>query len=278
MIKSKFTLIIFLLTIFLNFPAWVEAGPGQPFQELQNQMDALVSRVVALEADNASQAALITALQAEQAVQNGYISTLQAQVADLLSGDAGPLAAIFDGVSRTDDDILFDGVNVHIRNGSGASSTVNGLGNLIVGYNELRITGINERTGSHNLVLGSRQNYTSSGGLVAGIFNTVSGQDSTITGGIFNVVSGIRSSISGGQSNTASGSNSSVTGGIFNIANETNSSVSGGASNTASGINSSVSGGASNTASGIFSSVSGGNSRTAVGVLDWAAGSLFEDF
>src|SRR5262245_38402709 len=64
--------------------------------------------------------------------------------------------------------VVFDGVNVHIRNGLGAtngspqnpSSTdpgvvrTNGLGNLIVGYNELRGAegGGDTRTGSHNVV------------------------------------------------------------------------------------------------------------------------------
>ena len=43
----------------------------------------------------------------------------------------------------------------------------NGLGNLVIGYNELRGAG-DDRSGSHNLVIGSRNNYSSHGGLVGG--------------------------------------------------------------------------------------------------------------
>ena len=41
---------------------------------------------------------------------------------------------------------------------------VNGLGNVVIGYNELRGAG-DDRSGSHNLVFGSRNNYSSYGGL-----------------------------------------------------------------------------------------------------------------
>ena len=59
------------------------------------------------------------------------------------------------------------GVNVHIVSGSGSTDgDLNGLGNLIVGYNELQDD--NDRTGSHNIVAGSRNNYSSYGGLVVG--------------------------------------------------------------------------------------------------------------
>lgn len=275
MIKSKFAPIILLLTTILFTPVWVQA----------NEV-GLAHRVAALET-----------LVAEQA---GYISTLQAQVANLLLADPGALAAIFAGVSRTDDDIFFDGVNIHIRNGlgstdgwDGSSGNVNGLGNLIVGYNEERFGAPTDRTGSHNLVVGIAHNYSSFGGLVAGILNTVSGQFSSVTGGFANEASGNNSSVSGGaintasndnssvsggQGNAASGFSSSVSGGFANEASGNRSSVSGGIRNMASGDFSSVSGGADNEASGLSSSVSGGLNRSAVGQDDWRAGSLFEDF
>jgi len=41
------------------------------------------------------------------------------------------------GVNRTGRDIYFNGTNVHITDGSGTTDgKVNGLGNLIIGYNE----------------------------------------------------------------------------------------------------------------------------------------------
>src|SRR5262245_22452618 len=34
--------------------------------------------------------------------------------------------------------MIFTGVNLFVRNGTGTTNTANGLGNLIIGYNELR--------------------------------------------------------------------------------------------------------------------------------------------
>lgn len=152
--------------------------------------------------------------------------------------------------------VVFSGVNLQINNGQGATNTINGLGNLVIGYDEARqdrtvnfcadgqfnteadCLANNEvfsnvhKSGSHNLIVGPENNYSRTGGLVVGFRNTI---------------------------------------------NATGSSVTGGSSNTASGRRSSVSGGGSNTASGSRSSVSGGFDRTAAGNEDWVAGSLTED-
>ena len=273
MIKSKFAPIVLLLTFILFFPVWVQAAdiqlspdgtiPGTPFEQLQAQIDALTGRVDALEVENVEQA--------------GYISTLQAQVADLQSG-AAALAVIFDGVHRTDNDIFFDEVNVHIRNGLGETDgvqdgeftilgEVNGLGNLIIGYNEERPEeeAVNDKTGSHNLVVGPQHNYPSFGGLVAGGKNTISGILSTVSGGFENTANGIISSVTGGEDNEASNTGSSVTGGQGNSASGKESSVTGGEANKASGEASSVIGGNGNTASGQRASVTGGFANTASG-------------
>lgn len=194
--------------------------------------------------------------------------------------------------SRVGSDVFLTGANLHIRSGSGATDgAVNGLGNLIVGYNELRATG-NDRSGSHNLLVGKWQNFSSYGGFVAGLFNTASGTWSSVSGGVGNTASGNAASISGGQSNLASGIGASVTGGDNNtasgqlcsvsggwqnLASADGSSVSGGEGNIADASLASVSGGRFNTASGLRSSVSGGFNRTAVGNQDWVAGSLFQD-
>ena len=152
-----------------------------------------------------------------------------------------------DGMGGTYTTIQIHDANLQIVNGSGATDgLVDGLGNLIVGYNELRTSG-NFRSGSHNLVVGKEHNFSSFGGLVAGKGSTVSGA---------------HASVSGGRDNTASGDYASVSGGY---------------SNTASGYQSSVSGGSGNTASGFGSSVSGGTNRSALGDDDWVAGTLFED-
>jgi hypothetical protein len=156
-------------------------------------------------------------------------------------------------------DVFFTGCNVHIRNGQNSTITTNGLGNLIVGYNESRSpVGNDDRTGSHNIVVGMRNNFSSFGGLVVGNFNTISGAFA---------------SVSGGDGNTASGDFASVSGGIGNTANNRFASVSGGGFNTASGDSASVSGGTNNTASGDLASVSGGNGITQRAVRGWSAGS-----
>jgi hypothetical protein len=154
----------------------------------------------------------------------------------------------------------FSGCNLYLNNGLGATNgepgnpfdtnapVVNGLGNLIIGYNESRaLYAVGEpdvRTGSHNLIVGDGNNYASYGGIV---------------GGRFNATQAPYASVSGGRSNTASGVDSSVSGGLANTASYIVSTISGGDGNTASGLASSVSGGAFNSASGDWSSILGGN-------------------
>jgi hypothetical protein len=75
----------------------------------------------------------------------------------------------------------------------------NGLGNLIVGYNEPRPEGNeNIHTGSHNVVVGLGHNFSRVGGLVVGITNTISGDFATVSGGRGNSASAFASAISGG--------------------------------------------------------------------------------
>ncbi len=144
--------------------------------------------------------------------------------------------------------VYIDGANLYVRNGSGStSSTVNGLGNVIIGYDEARSSG-SDKTGSHNLVVGRNHNYTSSEGIVAGYNNTISASGAVVTGGLYNTASAMHSSVCGGSNSTASGWASSITGGQYN---------------TASGLYASVSGGEYNEASGDFSFVGGGGSTDA---------------
>jgi hypothetical protein len=102
-------------------------------------------------------------------------------------------------------DLTFTGVNVHIRNGEGRTNTRNELGNLIVGYNGALQVG-NDRSGSHNLVVGDGHTYASYGGLVAGVTNSLTGPYATVTGGSDNVSGGLASSVSGGRFRAAFGS------------------------------------------------------------------------
>jgi hypothetical protein len=209
-------------------------------------------------------------------------------------------------VDTSTDSIVFEGANVHVQSGSGfTNGTVNGLGNLFVGYNEDASWGL-DRTGSHNLVVGQYHSYSSWGGLAAGQQNTVSGEASvafgnlneasgyyssitggyysdasgdasSITGGFHSDASGDYSSISGGYNSNASGDYSSISGGYLNSATGDYATMSGGYNNVASGDISSVSGGSESEAGGDYSSTSGGYGSYASGSYDWAAGGLWED-
>ncbi|MGA7296017.1 MAG: hypothetical protein WBW92_00725, partial [Rhodanobacteraceae bacterium] len=241
---------------------------------LQSALATLQSQVSTLQGTVSSQAATITSLQSQlTAVQGNTVLTLDNKLGLGTDNATGQPTA------------RFTGVNVQVVDGTGSTDGVpNGLGNLIIGYNETAGTrafcsdglydnqgdcqtnggtwAANQRSGSHNLILGDRNAYSRYGGLVAGTDNVVNGAYASVSGGYFNTASGSASSVSGGASSIASGSFSSVSGGHGNTASGNSSSVSGGYGNTASVYYSSVSGGISNAASGYYSSVSGGHSNT----------------
>lgn len=217
--------------------------------------------------------------------------------------------------------VRFTGVNVQVVSGLGATNgdpsdpssidlapaSTNGAGNLIVGYNEPGNLAGDDRTGSHNLVVGSQLSYRSFGGRVfgqqnvveapfAGVgggqfnaarapFSTVAGGDSNetfgwnaaICGGEHNVAVGFGASVAGGFGNLAFGDFSAVAGGQNNIAASSSSTIAGGSSNTVDGDVGSIAGGRSNTASGDYSAIGGGENRIVLGESDWKAGSLFQD-
>lgn len=168
-------------------------------------------------------------------------------------------------VSRDGDDIFITGANLHVVNGQNDTETSNGLGNVIIGYNEERASGTNDRSGSHTLAVGSENNYSSYGGIVIGKNNTVNGIYASVSGGTGNKATGAYASVSGGEVNTANGDYASISAGSFNLASGAWTSVSGGNFNTASDTYASVSGGELNTASGSAASVSSGIDNTADG-------------
>jgi hypothetical protein len=185
-------------------------------------------------------------------------------------------------------EVVITGANLRIVNGLRGTATANGVGNLFLGYNEPRDDGDNERTGSHNVVVGLGNNFSSFGGLVVGrhnairgafasvsggFDNTASGESASVNGGIFNRASGPSASVSGGFDNTARGNASAVSGGDGNTASGNAAAVSGGHGNTASGHTAAISGGEANTARGFSASVSGGRNRRVEWDFDWATAS-----
>jgi hypothetical protein len=209
------------------------------------------------------------------------------------------LESLLKPFSREKNEIFITGANLHIVNGLGSTDCFNvpdcpnGLGNLIVGYNKLRVSVPegpeveNIRTGSHNVVVGREHNFSSVGGMVIGRINEISapfasiitGQEnkasgfaSSISGGYLNEALGSFAAVSGGAANRASGDESKVSGGSGHLASGLSASVCGGDGNVAGGDKSSVSGGTSNTASGNFAVVSGGGGNTAGGDLSSVSG------
>jgi len=248
------------------------ARADNPIAVLQAQVAALQSQVTA-------QQGQITTLQ-------GQVSTLQTQLTKVQSNKAlgldpfvSVVSGLVDGVNGPH--IYFTGANIHIVSGfTRTDDKVTGLGNLIIGYDELPIaiggTALisGDRGGSHNLIIGRGNRFTTLafGGLVAGELNTVSAEGASVSGGANNTASNTLASVSGGTNNTASGIEASVTGGIGNNASSFGASVSGGVNNTASGVDSIVCGGGHNTASGQFASVSGGFNNTASGTNSSVSG------
>lgn len=282
-------------------------------QTLTARIDTLEGRIDALEGDMTTADGRIDTLEGALATANGRIDTLEADLAtangriDTLEGDLATangridaLESTFAGVSRTGDLLTFSGMNVQVTSGSGATGgTINGLGNLIVGYNTDNESGSLKgdnsddiRTGSHNLIVGDDHTYSSYGAIVAGYDNATTAPSTSVTGGVTNIAAGSFASVSGGFDNTASGYSASVTGGINNTASSYftsvsggflntasfhSASVSGGRENTASDFQASVSGGYRNSAGGDYSTVGGGANRSVTGDYDWRAGGLFED-
>jgi hypothetical protein len=118
------------------------------------------------------------------------------------------LEALLKHFRRDGNEVFIEGANLHIVNGLGQTdcgledapipNCPNGQGNLIVGYNEPRGGVQNIRTGSHNVVVGRRHNFSRIGGLVVGDFNEISGQFASVSGGADNIASGTGAAVHGG--------------------------------------------------------------------------------
>jgi len=135
--------------------------------------------------------------------------------------------ALFKKPVKIANDVRIIKGNLMITNGGNSFDELNGKGNLVIGAKEVT------QAGTHNIVLGDTHTFSSSGGLVLGRNNTISGKSSAVTGGENNIASGRYSAVSGGFGNEASGDDSTVTAGQYNIASNNGATVSGGTDNTA---------------------------------------------
>ncbi len=216
---KKLVIIVIVVAGMLLMPAAASARTPS--------LASLAKTVAALKKQVKSQATTIKSLKTKLA--NGqsvlalapYVSLTQTT----LDGVKGP-------------NIVFKGVNVHIRSALGETDT-SGLGNLIVGWDENpSSTPAGYRSGSNYLVCGDMNSFMGCGGFVAGEQNVCSVAFNSVSGGFGNVADGWwYSSVSGGDNNHASGSYSSISGGTNNQASGSCSSISGGHDITESAAN-----------------------------------------
>ncbi len=168
--------VVATLSISVAMFVCVQPARGQDILARLDNLEAQVATLQsALDDEKAARARQVTELQTALFDERAARQNIDQIIADVI-------IQMLDGLkhfSRDGDDIYITGANLHIVNGTGETETKNGLGNLIVGYNEGR-TGIipnlppDDRTGSHMLVVGKENNYSSYGGIVVGVHNTTS--------------------------------------------------------------------------------------------------------
>jgi hypothetical protein len=200
---------------------------------------------------------------AQFAALQAQVTALQKQVTALQNNTALALAPFVTvdpnpqlGVPGPN--ITFHNANIHIVNGMGQTQLVNGLGNLIIGYNDDPINENNttlfaptalvsgDRGGSHNLVMGRWNRYLSSsfGGIIAGEGNSIFGECNSVLGGESNlVVQGNANVVVGGARSQASGSGAVISGGWGNATNSSYAVICGGAGSVANAWGSVIVGG-----------------------------------
>lgn len=220
---------------------------AQRLANLEAAVSALTQTVTTLQAENAAQATSISALQSAlgQAVASSktyadaagasalasakayadtkdatalasaksYSDGLLVSAKSYADGKVAPVADKLTHFSRNGNEVIITGANLNLRNGTGFTyQQLNGLGNLVVGYNESRASG-NTRTGSHNVILGFNQNYSAAGAFMSGAVNNSSNHFASVIGGTGNTSGGIYSVVVGGYDNQATGGWSAVLGG-----------------------------------------------------------------
>jgi hypothetical protein len=184
------------------------------------------------------------------------IVQLQKQVATLQANKALALAPFVTVDPSPENNvrgvnIVFHDANVHIVNGAGQTDIVNGLGNLIIGYDETDQAAATQRTGSHSLIIGRHQRWEGFSNLICGEYNTANNLNNLGYGqfvaGFNNQTFSQYSSVLGGSGNGAGAEYSVVVGGGGNGTGAPNSVVLGGQSNLEYGQGSVTLGGAYHT-------------------------------
>jgi hypothetical protein len=176
------------LTLILSFMFVACSMHAQTIKELQSEIVQLQKQVATLQANKALALAPFVSVDARS--QNGV---------------AGP-------------NITFSGANIHIVDGMGQTQLINGLGNLIIGYDELTPTmTVMSRAGSHNVILGRYSAWISTAfsNLIAGEWNLATDEGGFVAG-YQNVSEALETSVLGGTNNLTYTDHSVIIGGINN--------------------------------------------------------------
>lgn len=175
---------------------------------LRTIVDAHETRLTALSGRAGSLEVRATALEHNITVLRTIVDAHETQI--------GGLEERTQFISIEGTNMLLTGANLCIVNGTGSSAITNGLGNLVIGYNEDLLGGPNGRGGSHNVVVGTEHSYSSYSGIVAGTFNSVAAPFASVLGGQHNTIFGPNAVICGGGFSLAAGSDSVICGGYGN--------------------------------------------------------------
>ncbi|PIE70462.1 MAG: hypothetical protein CSA22_07855 [Deltaproteobacteria bacterium] len=180
----------------------------------ENRIDDNITRDSELEAALAKKVDLDTVQRlipesTNENVDQSYVESLEKRIA-LLEAELAKVTPLLKGMVRAGNTLILTNMNLQIVNGKGKTESTNGNGNLIIGYNESKDA---KHSGSHNIVVGPDNTYTSYGGIVTGRNNAVSGKYAVAVGGENQSASGDYSGVFGGKNNKATGPHTSVSGG-----------------------------------------------------------------
>ena len=180
--KTKYftigAVLIFLLAIGVTWAMAQEDGAVLICAAKDGALRYIVDPAECKEKEMILQMYTAGAVDAKFAAVQERLDALEAENA-ALSSRVDELEDLLQHFSREGDEIYITGANLHVVNGEGKTEITNSLGNVIIGYNESRYPDPDIRTGSHMLVVGNANNYSTFGGVVVGYNNTTDGWYST---------------------------------------------------------------------------------------------------
>ena len=157
----------------------------------------------------------------KQALAQGYSVTLAQLATRMTAQETKTQFFSVTGNATSGGNVIVTKANLQVRNGQDDIDfeETNGFGNLILGYNEIDGQYGSVRTGSHNVVVGPYNSYSSYNGLVVGIRNSIANRYASAVGGTRNAATGSEGPcVTGGAYNTAASTFTTVSGGFQHTA------------------------------------------------------------